>query len=190
MGAKASRERLSKEDLEFLARNTHYEEDTISDWYRGFKQDCPDGRLNPEAFMKIYSKCFPMGKTSQFCDHVFRTFDTDRNGFIDFKEFLLAIDVTSSGTPEEKLSWAFRMYDVDGNGWIDLIEMTKLVKSIYAMMGPNKVQQEQQETAEERAKEIFMRMDKNADGRVTRDEFIQTCLVDEKLIQLLTPHSL
>ena len=82
------------------------------------------------------------------------------------------------------------MYDVDGNGWIDLIEMTKLVKSIYAMMGPNKVQQEQQETAEERAKEIFMRMDKNADGRVTRDEFIQTCLVDEKLIQLLTPHSL
>ena len=109
MGAKASKKKgLSKEDLEFLVCNTHYEEDTISEWYRGFKQDCPDGKLNPDAFMKIYSKCFPMGKTSQFCDHVFRTFDTDRNGFIDFKEFLLAIDVTSSGTPEEKLSWAFK----------------------------------------------------------------------------------
>ena len=29
------------------------------------------------------------------------------------------------------------MYDVDGNGWIDLKEMTRIVKSIYKMMGPN-----------------------------------------------------
>ena len=41
---------------------------------------------------------------------MFRTFDTDRNGFIDFKEFLLSIDVTSSGTPDEKLEWAFRFF--------------------------------------------------------------------------------
>merc|ERR1712107_679170 len=75
------------------------------------------------AFVKIYSQCFPSGNARDFCDHIFRTFDTDRNGFIDFKEFLLAISVTSGGTPEEKLNWAFSMYDADSNGWIDLAEI-------------------------------------------------------------------
>ena len=108
MGGKASKDRLSKEDLDFLKANTHNDEDMICEWYKGFKQDCPDGTLTPECFMKIYSKCFPTGNATEFCDHVFRTFDSDKNGFIDFKEFLLAIDVTSSGSPEEKLNWAFR----------------------------------------------------------------------------------
>ena len=108
MGAKSSKDRLCKEDLDFLKSYTHYDEETIQEWYKGFKQDCPEGRLDPTSFKKIYSKCLPSGNAGEFCDHVFRTFDMDKNGFIDFKEFLLAIDVTSSGSPEEKLNWAFR----------------------------------------------------------------------------------
>ena len=108
MGAQGSKDRLSKADVEFLMMNTRYDENTIQDLYKGFMSDCPNGRLNTTAFMKIYSKCFPEGNAREFCDHVFRTFDSDKNGFIDFKEFLLAIDVTSSGSPEEKLNWAFR----------------------------------------------------------------------------------
>ena len=95
-------------DLDFLLNHTEFSEDQICEWYRGFKQDCPEGRLSPGAFLSIYAKCFPKLNAKKFCEHVFRTFDTDKNGFIDFKEFLLAIDVTSSGSAEKKLGWAFR----------------------------------------------------------------------------------
>merc|ERR1712109_368373 len=185
MGNKQSRDRLSKEDIEFLTYHTHYTEDTIVEWYKGFKQDCPDGHLTREAFMKIYSKCFTGGSAQDFCDHVFRTFDSDKNGFIDFKEFLLAIDVTSSGSPEQKLNWAFRMYDVDENGMIDLNEMTRLVKSIYKV-SQNK-RKGSSDTAEQRAANIFKKMDVNSDGVVTREEFVTACLEDANLMQMLTP---
>merc|ERR1712106_1130075 len=187
MGAQSSREGLSKEDLEFLQRNTHYDKATICDFYKGFIADCPEGQLNPTKFCQIYSKCFPAGNAKEFCDHVFRTFDSDKNGVIDFKEFLLAINVTSNGSPEEKLNWAFSMYDVDGNGWIDLPEMTKIVRSIYRMTGPKCGGGESYETPEVRASSIFKRMDVNSDGKVTRQEFVTTCLDDQQLIGLLTP---
>ena len=87
------------------------------------------------------------------------------------------------------LSLFSSMYDVDGNGHIDLIEMTKIVKSIYNMMGPNQVAMDQFESPEARAEGIFKRMDINDDGKVTRREFVRCCLEDQKLIDLLTPHA-
>merc|ERR1712106_1175865 len=186
MGAAASTGGLSQDDLEFLQRNTHYDKDTICDFYKGFMADCPGGKMDPDSFCQIYSKCFPTGNAKEFCGHVFRTFDTDKNGVIDFKEFLLSIDVNSSGSAEEKLNWAFSMYDVDGNGYIDIYEMTKLVSSIYKMVGTTLMQLE--DTAADRAQAIFDKMDIDSDGKVTKDEFCRTCLDDKDLLGLLAPN--
>ena len=61
----------------------------------------------------MYKIYFPSGNAEQFCEHIFRTFDANnKNGYIDFKEFLLALDVTSAGTAKQKLEWAFRLVRV------------------------------------------------------------------------------
>ena len=36
MGLKSSKPKLSKEDLEFLKKNTNFTEDQIKEWYKGF----------------------------------------------------------------------------------------------------------------------------------------------------------
>ena len=79
------------------------------EWYRGFRQDCPDGQLHKAKIQEIYNMILPHGDSSSFVDQIFRIFDRDGNGTIDFKEFMLATDMTASGTPQEKLSWAFRV---------------------------------------------------------------------------------
>merc|ERR1711872_534636 len=91
MGAESSRESLSKDDLEFLKQRTNFDEQRICDMYKGFLADCPGGKMVPATFCQIYAKCFPAGNVKEFCEHVFRTFDIDKNGVIDFKEFLLSL---------------------------------------------------------------------------------------------------
>lgn len=53
--------------------------------YSLLQQDCPNGRLTPAKFVDMYKMFFPSGNAEEFCDHVFRTFDMDKNGYIDFK---------------------------------------------------------------------------------------------------------
>ena len=54
------------------------------------QQDCPNGKLTPAKFVDMYKMFFPSGNAEEFCDHVFRTFDMDKNGYIDFKVSILS----------------------------------------------------------------------------------------------------
>lgn len=175
---------LTNEDVEFLKRHTDYEESTIRDWYSGFQQDCPSGKLSRSKFLELYKMFFTTGNPERFCDHVFRTFDADNNGHIDFKEFLLAIGVTSSSSSEERLKWAFRMYDINRDGRIDRAEMTKIIQALYEMLGPGATTEE--DTPEERTKAVFSKMDTDGDGKLTLREFLDGCLNDRRLAALLT----
>ena len=74
------------------------------------------------------------------------------------------------------------MYDVDGNGIIEKEEMSRIVQSIYAMMGPDQsLAERQMETAEQRAENIFKRMDINSDGKVEKREFVRCCMQESVL---------
>ena len=40
---------------------------------------------------------------------------------------MLAIDISSMGSPEQKLNWAFRMYDINGDGYVQPNEMIEII---------------------------------------------------------------
>ncbi len=105
----------------------------------GFLKDCPSCTLTKEEFQKIYRQFFPFGDPSSFADYVFKVFDSDKSGTIDFKEFICALSVTSRGKMEDKLDWAFQLYDIDGDGKISYEEMLAIVEAIYKMVSTGNI---------------------------------------------------
>ena len=179
--------KLRPEELGDLKFNTQFSDSEIKEWYKAFMMDFPSGQLNRRQFKVLYSNLFPNGDESRFVEHAFRSFDADGDGFVDFREFMLAMSITSKGDPEQRLEWAFNMYDLDGDGYVTRKEMLEIVKSVQKMVGDNK-EMIDSITPEQRVDKIFEQMDKNNDGQLSREEFVTGAKNDDSVAQLLSFH--
>ncbi|XP_041273804.1 Kv channel-interacting protein 1 isoform X1 [Onychostruthus taczanowskii] len=191
------------EGLEQLEAQTNFTKRELQVLYRGFKNECPSGVVNEETFKQIYAQFFPHGgkwsalclsgspcplclsDASMYAHYLFNAFDTAQNGSVKFEDFVMALSILLRGTVHEKLRWTFNLYDINKDGYINKEEMMDIVKAIYDMMGKYTYPVLKEEAPRQHVEVFFQKMDKNKDGVVTLDEFIESCQEDDNIMRSL-----
>ncbi|KAG7250336.1 hypothetical protein CRUP_001921 [Coryphaenoides rupestris] len=178
---------VSKEILEDLKMNTKFSEVEIVQWYENFQKQCPTGRISKDEFEAIYVRFFPESSAQTYAQHVFRSFDTNDDGTLDFKEYILALHLTSTGKTNRKLEWAFSLFDVDKNGYITKSEVQEICAAIFKLIPAHKVAvlPSDENTAEKRADKLWKHFDKGENDRVAEGEFIIGVLDNDQALRLI-----
>ncbi|CAG7681497.1 unnamed protein product [Allacma fusca] len=177
--------RYRPEELDKLTKTTKFSRKEIQLIYRGFKQECPTGLVDEDAFKDIFAQFFPQGDATQYAHYVFNTIKQNSSGQISFEEFLGILSKVSRGTMQDKMQWIFGLYDLNGDGHITKTEMLDVVTSIYEMLGRNTEPQVEEHSAKEHVERIFHQIDLNQDGVVTIDELVEWCRRDDRILQSL-----
>lgn len=171
-------QKLRQEQLEYLCDTTKISEGEIKLKYKTFLESHPAGEISHDSFNALLSECFPKTYLENISKHIWRMYDVNMDGVIDFQEFLIAVNIMSNGTPEENLEQIFRFFDVNRNGFIDKLEMEAVVEDLLAL--------ENCLDMEDIAQEAFREMDANEDSHISLDEFVNACLSNKKSSSVLT----
>jgi len=178
---------LSEKEMKYLLEHTSFSKKDIHEWFQIFRKECPKGHLTRRRMFEIYED-IGMKDPQPLVENLLRIFDKDNDGYIDFREFLIATHLSARGSPEDKLRWQFMLYDRDGGGSIDLKEMTDIFVMLFQAdnIGDDANQRlyklEIREEAIKKAELLFHALDADGDGSLTQDEFVFGCLKDEEVI--------
>uniref|UniRef100_A0A914ZRT7 EF-hand domain-containing protein n=1 Tax=Parascaris univalens TaxID=6257 RepID=A0A914ZRT7_PARUN len=164
---------------------TKFTKREIQIMYRAFKQGCPCGTIMLPQFQEIYAQFFPQGNANKYAEYVFKTFDRDEDGMINFEEFVVGLSVISRGTNTEKLEWIFDLYDINKKGCIRQTELMLVVQSIYELLGRHTNPPISKRAVVDHVVDVFKKIDKNDDGIVTRQEFVEICKSNKLLCDSL-----
>eukprot|EP00117_Sycon_ciliatum_P035672 scpid86078/ scgid26993/ Calcium-dependent protein kinase 4 len=118
-----------------------------------------DGKLSKEEIYEGYEEYFGKHLDKEDIDKMFDSVDTDKSGFIDYSEFVVASMNEKTLLSNEKLQAAFKMFDKDGSGTITGSEIKEVLN-----FGGN--------MSEEATNLILKQVDANGDGEISYEEFV------------------
>lgn len=117
----------------------------------------------------------------------------------EMNEYLLANTCSKRISVKEKLIWAFKLYDVDREGFIDFKKFLLMVKVISHVLQAketdnydksNKIKKQlflaNEGEIQVDSEKVFQRLDKDGDGKISLDEFLQVIEIYPQLNNILS----
>lgn len=140
----------------------------INEKHEEFMKKYPNGKITREDFL-LESKngleetrCFP-------AQSLFRVFDTDGNGSMDFSEYMMATNCCNLTSQENILDWIFNVFDEDAGGFIDRKEIENIVISLSKMTET----EADEDQIQEAVMDILEAIDEDGNEEISKIEFIE-----------------
>jgi len=120
-------------------------------------------------------------------NRIFELFDSDKNGQLDFREFVIGMSAIRSGphtrhSEKKFLKFCFKVYDSDSSGTISKEEM---VSMLSILVREDQAIDETENERSDKLGDIFEKMDIDKDGQISYAEFEQAVFEDDFLSSLL-----
>ncbi|XP_059170772.1 calmodulin-A-like [Physella acuta] len=120
-----------------------------------------DGHISTQELGKVMRALGQTPSETELKDMI-NDVDSDRNGTIEFQEFLVMMSrQMTSGDKEEEMREAFRVFDRDGNGYISAAELRQVMANLGEKLTDAEVD------------EMIREADMDGDGHVNYHEFMK-----------------
>merc|ERR1719509_109723 len=185
MGCKNGKLVLGEKDLHDIAGTSGMDPTQVQQKFDDFVRAYPNGKISKKHFKTLISEALLMSealpktkdKMEKLTNHIFRVYDSNNDGYIDFVEFMVVYHVMTQGSIEDIYGKIFRLFDVNGDGTITIQEMQRLVKDLCELI---------RTTPDEIAMGVFKEMDTNEDKKISKEEFIAACLANRGFTKHIT----
>jgi lysophosphatidylcholine acyltransferase/lyso-PAF acetyltransferase len=118
-------------------------------------------------------------KQKKYARKLFRLFDLDENGFIDFREFVIGMNLANRahvGDPNGHLDLAFEVYNESGNGKITKSELGKIIKVVNPVVSTHDLA--------EKVDSLYAKCEKCVNGEIDLNNFKKMCEMDHDLVKM------
>ena len=123
---------VKRECLDRLSNETRFSEDELNNLMLVYVNFASEKKgLSVERFSNLIASMSGI-ENHPFNRDSFLFFDRNKDGVVDFNEFIIGLDIVERGSFDEKCAYCFEMYDIYGTGILDIVTLRHLLRRSYS----------------------------------------------------------
>ena len=179
-----------RKDIQVLLRATRFDRSDLDRLSRKFsamkgveRTSVGGAALNFTQFQELIAQTMPAWhQDPEQLGKMFRVFDQDADGLLNFRELLVGLSMLSSADSEEKLGVMFRLHDTDNDGRLAFAGVCALLKSIYVAACRDVSDDSVLTTL---ANKLYVQLDQPLDSKLTEEQVRDAIHADPALEEVL-----